>query len=420
MVDALSLRQLSTTRASNAALNGINITGTGFVRQADDTFREIGGQVAEYIVEMSYPTIGGSADVLTLTPTTALAALASNVVYTGKAASSNATTTPTLQVSSTTAKVIRKIVGGADVALAVGDIQTGGRYDFVYDATANSSGGAWILKNHVPTRFHVAIAPVTSDGAALGTTALQWSDVFLASGGVVNWNNGAVALTHFSNSLLVTASTALSPFSNDSSALGTTSNSWSDLCLASGAVINFNNSDVTMTHSSDALAFAGAATNGYSFDSSIIVDGSTGASVGRLRMGSMGNSAIGWAVAASTVGGTKAASFIATGGSEVGSISQTNTATTFATSSDKRLKENFREFDSAQFIDQLQVGAFEWKADGTTSYGVLAQDAYEVFPDMIVPPRVEDGTWAADYSKLVPILLREVQMLRARVTALEA
>lgn len=39
--------------------------------------------------------------------------------------------------------------------------------------------------------FTTAANPVSNDGAALGTTALGWSDLHLASGGVVNWANGA-------------------------------------------------------------------------------------------------------------------------------------------------------------------------------------------------------------------------------------
>ena len=34
-----------------------------------------------------------------------------------------------------------------------------------------------------------SLSPGTSDGTALGTTSLMWSDLFLASGGVVNFNN---------------------------------------------------------------------------------------------------------------------------------------------------------------------------------------------------------------------------------------
>lgn len=46
-----------------------------------------------------------------------------------------------------------------------------------------------------------ALVPGTSDGTALGTTALMWSDLFLASGSVVNFNAGDVTLTHSSNTL---------------------------------------------------------------------------------------------------------------------------------------------------------------------------------------------------------------------------
>ena len=48
-----------------------------------------------------------------------------------------------------------------------------------------------------------ALVPVTSDGAALGTTSLMWQDLFLASGAVINFNNGDVTLTHSGNALTV-------------------------------------------------------------------------------------------------------------------------------------------------------------------------------------------------------------------------
>ena len=41
----------------------------------------------------------------------------------------------------------------------------------------------------------------TSDGQALGTSSLMFSDLFLASGSVLNFNNGDVTLTHASNLL---------------------------------------------------------------------------------------------------------------------------------------------------------------------------------------------------------------------------
>lgn len=45
--------------------------------------------------------------------------------------------------------------------------------------------------------------PAASDGGALGTTALMWSDLFLASGAVVNFNNGNVTITHAAGTLTI-------------------------------------------------------------------------------------------------------------------------------------------------------------------------------------------------------------------------
>lgn len=46
-----------------------------------------------------------------------------------------------------------------------------------------------------------ALKPATNDGSALGNGTLKWSDLFLASGSVINWNNGDVTLTHSADTL---------------------------------------------------------------------------------------------------------------------------------------------------------------------------------------------------------------------------
>lgn len=143
-----SLRQWSTTAASNTDIAGISLA-EGVTKPSDvnDFERAHMGQMAQYLAEMSYPTVGGSADVLTLTPTTALAALANNTVYSGTIAATNATTTPTLNVSALGAKVIRKMSGGIDIAIGVGDLPANWPARFLYSTAANSSGGAWIIIN---------------------------------------------------------------------------------------------------------------------------------------------------------------------------------------------------------------------------------------------------------------------------------
>ena len=47
------------------------------------------------------------------------------------------------------------------------------------------------------------LQPTTNDGMALGTGSLMWSDLFLASGSVINFNNGDVTATHSSNTLTI-------------------------------------------------------------------------------------------------------------------------------------------------------------------------------------------------------------------------
>lgn len=45
--------------------------------------------------------------------------------------------------------------------------------------------------------------PTTDDGAALGSTSKRWSDLFFASGAVVNFASGNVTITHSSNLLTI-------------------------------------------------------------------------------------------------------------------------------------------------------------------------------------------------------------------------
>ena len=108
-------------------------------------------------------------------------------------------------------------------------------------------------------------------------------------------------------------------------------------------------------------------------------------------------------------------------GAGVGSISHPNATTTaFNTTSDARLKMNPTEFDGGPIIDATNTYYYQWTVDPTVySYGVMGQEAIEVFPQAVFYNDQED-TWGIDYSKYVPILLNEVKTLRQRVAALEA
>jgi len=49
--------------------------------------------------------------------------------------------------------------------------------------------------------FGTTILPDANDGAQIGSTTRQWSDLFLAEGGVINWDNGDATLTQAGNTL---------------------------------------------------------------------------------------------------------------------------------------------------------------------------------------------------------------------------
>jgi hypothetical protein len=113
---------------------------------------------------------------------------------------------------------------------------------------------------------NTGFVPDANDGAYLGTTALGFSDLFLASGAVLNFANADLTMTHSSATMTGTgtlvwptikASTNLSPNASDGAALGTTALQWSDLFLAEGGVINWDNGDVTVTQTGNVLAIAG-------------------------------------------------------------------------------------------------------------------------------------------------------------------
>jgi hypothetical protein len=113
------------------------------------------------------------------------------------------------------------------------------------------------------------------------------------------------------------------------------------------------------------------------------------------------------------------------GGTSVGAITTNGTNTTYGTSSDQRLKENIISApDSGDDVDAINVVSYKWKSDGSeTKYGLIAQELISVAPDAV--QQGDNGeeverAWGVDYSKLVPMLVKEIQSLRARVVALES
>ena len=146
-----------------------------------------------------------------------------------------------------------------------------------------------------------------------------------------------------------------------------------------------------------------------------------------------------------------------TGGTERGSIRWTNTATNFNTTSDYRLKENVSySWTATTELKKLKPCKFNFTGSSDTVEGFLAHEVSDVVPVAVLGTKDEtrdlgtikdaDGnvirenviesskesgqTWAKtstenvyqsiDQSKLVPLLVKTIQELEARITALES
>jgi hypothetical protein len=111
-------------------------------------------------------------------------------------------------------------------------------------------------------------------------------------------------------------------------------------------------------------------------------------------------------------------------GSVVGTISTNGSATTYATSSDYRLKNITGPItNSGAYIDSLNPVEGTWKADGSTFVGLIAHEAQEASRTPVATG-VKDGEQmqGMDYSsaEIIANLIAEVKALRVRVAQLEA
>jgi len=126
--------------------------------------------------------------------------------------------------------------------------------------------------------------------------------------------------------------------------------------------------------------------------------------------------------------------FLNSGGTQIGTISTTGSATSYVTSSDYRLKEDIQPMVGAlSVIEQLNPVTYKWKADGSDGQGFIAHELQAVIPDAVSGEKDavnEDGSinpQGIDTSFLVATLTAAIQeqqalitQLTARITALES
>ena len=174
---------------------------------------------------------------------------------------------------------------------------------------------------------------------------------------------------------------------------------------------------------------SGTAGNAITFTQAMTLDNSGNLLVGQTSPTSFptsgvtilvgGNSGVNIGHPTGTPSGYYYANF-AYNGTSIGNIGQSGTtAVLYNTTSDQRLKENIVDAPSGN-IDDIKVRSFDWKSDGShQEYGMVAQELVEVAPYAVHQPQDPEKMMAVDYSKLVPMMIKEIQDLKARIATLE-
>lgn len=252
---------------------------------------------------------------------------------------------------------------------------------------ANGAGGTSVQASASLIDSGNNLKPAVNDTGALGTTALSWADLFLASGGVINWNAGDVTITPSANLLAFagassgyTFDAAPLPSANDGAALGASGTAWADLFLASGAVINFNAGNYTLTHSAGALTANG----------SFSVGTSNAITAGTIELGNASDTTLARSAAGTvTVEGSvvklagtetiyipaKAMDSRTTNGAASGTVEMTTNKNMFKTLDFDTSTQEFAQFTirmPKSWNESTVTAAFTWSHAATvTNFGVV-------------------------------------------------
>jgi len=159
--------------------------------------------------------------------------------------------------NSTTGAIVAHSAGFAD------DVNIGD----TLNVTGAIAGSSTIIGTTITAQ--TAFVPDSSDGGSLGTASLEFSDLFLADGAVINFGDDQdITLTHTADTGLtlngtfvanaitgttITASAAFVPDASDGATLGSATLEFSDLFLADAGEVKFGaDQDVSLVHDHNA------------------------------------------------------------------------------------------------------------------------------------------------------------------------
>jgi hypothetical protein len=94
-------------------------------------------------------------------------------------------------------------------------------------------------------------------------------------------------------------------------------------------------------------------------------------------------------------------------------------AAAYNTPSDYRIKENVSQLDSTFVVDNLNPVTYLNNKLGKQDIGLIAHELQEIYPELVHGMKDGEQLQSVNYIGLIPILIKEVKMLKERVKILE-
>jgi hypothetical protein len=307
-----------------------------------------------------------------------------------------------------------------------------------YNASPTSAISLWNKINSGGSTFPSAVLQAGKENATDGNYAGYMSFITINSGGdpyermrldsVGNLGLGVTPSAWSGLKAFEIAGTGSSLSSASNNNMFLSANAWYNgtnwrygITAAASQYQSFSGQHAWYTAPSGTAGNAITFTQALTLDSSgnLLVGQTSNPAVGRIAVTFAGNTTNGLELKDST--DTASAAYISfrnAAGSGTGSVTRGSGNTVlYNVSSDQRLKDNIQDADSASsLIDSLQVRKFDWKKDQTHQrYGFVAQELVQVAPEAVHQPEDTEQMMAVDYSKLVPMLVKEIQSLRKRL-----
>ena len=411
---AASIYDWSTTAGDNAtADSSINWAEGQLPSTVNGSARQMMGRLAEWLIDNGAITATGT-NTISFSAGSGFSAYATGHALTFKAAGTN-TTAVTLNVNAIGAKTVRVVDQNGERTLFPGEMVSGGIYTVRYDEAAASAAGAWILLNpSSPLTFKTA-------GTYVGIgTASPESNLHIVSAAVGSFTPDS------RSDIVIEDVNSFVELAGDGTS-GQVGILFSDATNAVGSLV--------YDHASNELRVTVGATRIWTMTASAAYFGKQSASlnVAGVEMQTAGLCRFtvdaGPSIDQNRTTSDGQITRYFRGGSQVGSVSVTGSATAYNTSSDGRAKTNRRPLDDAgEIIDALEPLRYDWRHVAGSGVGFIAQDLARHVPEAVSkgdenPDLLpgDDGFewWEVDPSKLLPYLVAAVKELRARVAAIE-